>query len=108
MGKHNELAMLLGMTSKGASFRKYLIASYAPSTKRAYQDDVTHFRQWGGKIPATDVQVAKYLAAHAGKLAYATLQRRLAGVHREHLARGLRPPPSTELVPATIEGTARR
>jgi len=107
MGKHNELAMLLGTTPKGASFRKYLIASYARNTKRAYECDVAHFKGWGGKIPATEVQVAKYVAAHAGKLAYATLQRRLAGIHREHLARGFRSPARTELVRATMKGIAR-
>ncbi len=107
MGKHNELALLLGTTSRRAPFRKYLMASYAQSTKRAYQCDVARFRRWGGRIPATDVQIAKYLAAHAGKLAYATLQRMLAGIHREHLARGLRSPVRTELVRATMKGIAR-
>src|SRR5258708_1761933 len=107
MGKHNELAMLLGMTSKRASFRKYLIASYAPSRTRAYEADVTHARQSGGQMPGADVQVAKYLAAQAGKRAYATLQRGLAGVGRERPARGRRSPVRTELVRATMKGIGR-
>ena len=104
MEKHNQLATLLSATPRAASFRKYLVASYAESTKESYAGDVAHFKRWGGRIPATATQIAKYVAAYAGKLAYATIQRRLAGIHREHLARGYRSPVRTELVRATMKG----
>ena len=107
MGKHNELATLLSATPRAASFRKYLVASYADSTKASYAGDVMHFKRWGGCIPATATQIAKYVAAYAGKLAYATIQRRLAGIHREHLARGYRSPVRSELVRATMKGVGR-
>ena len=107
MEKHNELAKLLGATPRAASFRKYLVASYAESTKESYAGDVAHFKHWGGKVPSTPTQVAKYVAAYAGKLAYATIQRRLAGIHREHLARGYRSPVRAELVRATMKGVGR-
>ncbi len=103
----NELAALLGRVPKRAPYRKYLVASYAENTKRAYEGDVAHFKQWGGRIPATPMQVARYLAAYAGKQAFATLSRRIAGIHREHMARGLRSPARSELVRATLRGIAR-
>jgi integrase len=103
----NELAVLLGRAPKHAPYRKYLMASYSENTKRAYEGDVAHFRQWGGRIPSRAVQVAQYLAAHAGKQAYATLSRRLSGIHREHVAKGLRSPVRSELVRATMRGIAR-
>lgn len=107
MGKHDELAMLLGATPKGATFRRFLMASYAESTKEAYRGNVKHFKAWGGKIPSTEIQVARYLAAFAGRLAYASLEQRLSALHREHLTRGYKSPVRTELVRATLRGIAR-
>ena len=107
MGRQNELALLLGRVPKRATYRKYLIASYSKNTKAAYETDMRHFKQWGGRIPSMPMQVARYLAAYAGKLAFATLSRRLAAIHREHEARGYRSPARTELVRATLRGIGR-
>lgn len=103
----SSLAKLLGQAPVRAPYRKYLVASYAENTKRAYEGDVQHFRHWGGRFPATPSEIARYLAVHAGKLAFATLSRRVAGIHREHLARGLKSPGRSELVRATLRGIAR-
>jgi len=102
-----ELAALLGRVPRRAPYRKYLMASYADNTKRAYQSDIEHFKRWGGRVPSTAMQVAQYLAAFAGKLAYATLSRRLAAIHHEHVLRGSRSPARTALVRATLRGIAR-
>ena len=107
MGKHDELATLLSGTPLRATFRRFLEASHAPSTVRAYREGVAHFKRWGGKVPSTETQVAKYLAAFAGKLAKATLEQRLAAIHAEHLARGLKSPVRGQLVRATMNGIAR-
>ncbi len=98
---------LRGKGAKGSSFSKYLAASYAENTTAAYAADVTHFKRWGGRIPSTENQVARYVAAYAGTFAHATLARRLAGLHREHLARGLRSPVRSELVRKTMKGVSR-
>ena len=45
--------------------RAYVEAGIAPATRRAYKSDLKHFREWGGDIPTTDVQLAAYLAEHA-------------------------------------------
>jgi integrase len=103
----SKLASLLANVPTHAPYRRYLVASYADNTKRAYEGDVTHFRAWGGRIPATPMQLARYLAAYAGTQAFATLSRRVAGIHREHVARGLKSPAASELVRATLRGIAR-
>jgi len=64
--RHGELAMLLGATAQRATFRKFLMASYAEGTLGAYQVGVKHFRKWGGRIPTTEIEGARYLAAFAG------------------------------------------
>lgn len=60
---------------------RYLQADLATNTKLAYSNDVAHFKQWGGVIPATAEMVAMYLAAFAGVLAAATLTRRVVAIH---------------------------
>lgn len=107
MGQANHLATLLGSVPHRAPYRKYLMASYAENTKLGYQADVAHFRRWGGRIPSTPMQLAQYLAAFAGKLAYATLARRVAAIHYEHAGRGLDSPAKSELVRATLRGIGR-
>jgi hypothetical protein len=57
--------------------------SLAASSGRAYLFDLAHFEAWGGRIPCDPQLVASYLADHAGKLAVATLVRRLAAITRE-------------------------
>jgi integrase len=85
----------------------YVQAGIAPATKRAYRADLDHFRAWGGTIPATDAQIAAYLADHAGVLKVSTLTRRLAAVSIAHDARDLPNPVRTPLVRATMRGIRR-
>jgi hypothetical protein len=49
----------------------------------------------------------EFLAAFAGKLAIATLKRRLTGIHRAHLERGLVSPVYDEAVKKTMAGIKR-
>lgn len=85
----------------------YVAASLAISTRRAYLSDLEQFEAWGGVIPSTDVQVASYLAAHAGTLAVATLTRRLVSISLAHKAKGHASPTASELVQATMRGIRR-
>ena len=82
-------------------------AGIASATKRAYRADLDHFEAWGGTIPATDAQVAAYLADHAAVLKVSTLTRRLAAVSIAHDARDLPNPVRTPLVRATMRGIRR-
>lgn len=85
----------------------YLLAALAVNTKNAYQQDLKHFRQWGGHIPTTPESVASYLAAYATRLSVATLQRRVVAIGRAHTLQQLDSPTQSELVKATLQGIRR-
>jgi integrase len=86
---------------------EFIAAATAPNTQRAYQSDLRHFVLWGGLLPATPEQVARYLADHASILSMATLARRLAGIHAAHVKRGFPDPTKSELVQLTLRGIRR-
>jgi len=86
----------------------YLENNLSENTRRAYAADLKHFEEWGGVIPASEVMVANYLAAHAGKLTCATLERRLATLSKVHRMQGLANPVGTDLVRATMRGIKRK
>jgi len=85
----------------------YVEAGIAPATRRAYHADVDHFRAWGGTIPATDTELAAYIATHAKTLRPATLIRRLAAISVAHDAQGLPNPTRSPLIRATMRGVKR-
>jgi integrase len=89
------------------SVRKYLDAALADNTLRAYRADLKHFIAWGGVIPATPEQLARYIAHHATTLASATLSRRLVAIARAHAAQGIASPTNSALVRATLQGVRR-
>ena len=82
----------------------YLDAALSENTRRAYRSDLKHFTDWGGSVPARDFMVAEYLAAHAGALAVATLQRRITTIAKAHSSRGLVSPTRSDLVRMTMRG----
>jgi integrase len=86
----------------------YIHDSIAEATRRAYLFDLTHFEQWGGRIPCDPNDLAEYLAEQAETLAVATLVRRLAAIARAHHARGVPSPTRAEVVRATMRGIRRR
>lgn len=85
----------------------FIQAGIAPATRRAYRSDLDHFFAWGGAMPATDAQVAAYVAAHAATLKVATLTRRLAAISVAHEAQGYASPVRSPLVRATMRGIRR-
>lgn len=87
--------------------KQYLQASLSENTRRAYRNDIAHFLQWGGRIPAKPASVASYLAIHARQLSIATLNRRVVAIGRAHTIKGLPSPSHSELVKATLRGIRR-
>jgi integrase len=87
---------------------EFIAAATAANTRRAYQSDLRHFLAWGGPLPATPEQVARYLADHAAILSMATLARRLAGIRAAHVERGFPDPTKGELIRLTFRGIRRR
>jgi integrase len=86
---------------------RYLQASLSEATKRAYRADVLAFLSRGGSIPATQVQVARYLAALAEELSPVTLQRRAVAIGKAHVVQGYADPTKDEHVRATLRGIRR-
>ena len=82
--------------------------SLAANTRRAYLFDLEHFEAWGGCIPCDPQLVASYLAEHAGRLAVATLVRRLAAITRAHETLNYASPARSNLVRATLRGIRRQ
>jgi site-specific recombinase XerD len=89
------------------SIREFVDAATAPNTRRAYENDLEHFRAWGGRIPASPQQMAKYLADHARALSTATLARRLAAIGHAHVNAGFPNPTRHDLVRITFRGIRR-
>lgn len=84
-----------------------LHASIAENTRRAYRSDLAHFLAWGGSIPAKPELVAAYLADWAGRLAVASLTRRLASISRAHTSQGFPSPTKSDLVKGALKGIRR-
>lgn len=85
----------------------YLHAAIAPNTRRAYRADLDHYFAWGGTIPSTAEEVARYLADKADRFAVATLVRRLSAISIAHKALGEVSPTSDLLVTTTLRGIRR-
>lgn len=85
----------------------YIAAAQSNATKRGYANDVRHFCQNGGSVPATPQQVMDYLADVASTLAVATIERRLIAIHKAHTDRGLISPVNDSRVKRTMQGIRR-
>jgi integrase len=86
---------------------RYLEASLAPETRRGYENDVAAFIRWGGSIPASPTDVARFIAEHAERLSVATLKRRLAAIAKHHNMHGLPDPVASPLVADVLRGIKR-
>lgn len=88
--------------------KKYIDASQANSTKRAYASDLRHFIAHGGCVPCTPKRLAKYLAKSANDgLKIATLERRLTAIHKAHEAQKLPSSARSEIVRQVMQGIRR-
>jgi hypothetical protein len=45
-------------TNLASAIEAYVEAGIAPATRRAYRADLDHWGPWGGRLPATEAQVA--------------------------------------------------
>lgn len=91
-----------------ASVEDLVHRSIAESSRTAYLSDLRLFAEWGGTMPATPAIIAGYIAAHAGKLAVATITRRVATLSKAHQAMGGENPCQSALVKATLQGLRRK
>lgn len=88
-----------------STVEQYLDAATRANTERAYAGATRHFEvDWGGHLPATADQVARYLAAYAGQLALNTLKHRLAALAQWHHANGFADPTRAPVVRKVLKG----
>lgn len=87
--------------------RNYLENALSENTRKAYKNDLDHYRAWGGTIPATPETIIQYLTAHTGSLSIATLQRRLVSITKAHTMQGYNDPVKSDLVKLTMRGIRR-
>lgn len=106
-GAPAEQILSLGHSGNG-SVEDLVRQSIAESSRTAYLSDLRLFADWGGTLPATSAMIAEYIAAHAGKLAVATITRRVATLSKTHQAMGMDNPCQSALVKATLQGLRRK
>lgn len=88
-----------------STVEQYVEAATRVNTERAYAGATRHFEvDWGGHLPATADQVARYLAAYAGQLALNTLKHRLAALAQWHREHGFADPTRAPVVRKVLKG----
>ena len=100
-------AALAGPDALSEAAETFIRASISDNTRKAYRSDLAHYAAWGGALPATPEQVARYLADHADTLAPSSLARRIATLVKIHAANGWSNPCQSEVVRATLRGIKR-
>lgn len=98
---------LLPIGSPLPLLNRYYTAATSDNTRRAYQSDIRHFENWGGKLPATSETVLRYLHAFAKTLNPRTLARRLTAVSQWHKLQRFKDPTDDPLVTKTLAGILR-
>lgn len=96
-----------GQLAEQTEVAELVHAALSDNSRLAYQADLKHFLAWGGSIPCTPETTARYLAAHAGINAVATLSRRLVSIGKAHTSQNLTNPTDTDLVRAVMRGIRR-
>lgn len=105
---------LVDLSEMRRKTEKLRAGSRAPNTRRAYESDWRHFTDWCESFPASPrclpadpATVVDYISAHAGKLAVATIRRRLSSIARQHLSAGLANPAESDVVREVLKGLRR-
>lgn len=84
---------------------RYISAATRDNTRRSYQGAIEHFEvEWGGFLPATPDNIARYLADYAEQLSISTLNQRLAALAQWHQKQGFPDPTKNPLVKKVLKG----
>lgn len=85
----------------------YIKAATSENTRRAYQADIRHFENWGGKLPANTDSILRYLLAFANILNPRTLSRRLTALKNWHTYQSFSDPTEHPAISKTLTGIMR-
>lgn len=83
---------------------EYIKRATADNTRKAYRQDIQHFEQWGGKLPADTATIIHYLHDHATVLNARTLARRITALRQFHRFQGFTDPTDHPAVQKTLRG----
>ena len=86
---------------------EYITAATSNNTRRAYQSDIRHFEQSGGRLPASTEAILHYLQKFAGSINSRTLSRRLTALKNWHTYQGFPDPTVHPVVTKTLCGITR-
>jgi integrase len=86
------------------SLHTYIQAATSQNTRRAYQQDIRHFQNSGGLLPATLEGIISYLQQYAPILNPRTLDRRLTAIKNWHTSQGFADPTANLLVRKVLTG----
>lgn len=89
------------------SISRYISASIADTTRKAYRTDLADFVRWGGSIPCSPEMIAAYLIDRADNLSPVTLARRLVAIGRAHASQQLTDPTKADIVRSVLRGIKR-
>ena len=90
----NKLLILPALRNEPVIYQNnpYIHAATSANTRRAYQTDIRHFEDWGGRLPTNTQVILDYLQTFAPKLNPRTLSRRLIALKHWHLYQGFSDP----------------
>lgn len=85
----------------------YIKAATSENTRLAYQSDIRHYENSGGKLPAIPQFIVEYLHTYADKLNARTLTRRLIALKHWHQYQGFPDPTNHPAIQKTMAGIIR-
>lgn len=85
----------------------YVALATSDNTRKAYQSDIRHFENWGGRLPANPEAIVIYLQHHAQTLNPRTLSRRLTALKNWHLYQNFPDPTVHPAITKTLAGIVR-
>lgn len=99
-----QIAGIAPAISKQWPNNQYIHAATSNNTRKAYQQDITHFMRWGGLLPTTTDTIVRYLQAYATTLNSRTLVRRITAIKHWHTYQGFSDPTAYPVIQKTIKG----
>lgn len=85
----------------------YVHLATSENTRKAYRNDICHYENWGGKLPASPEMIANYLNFYADKLNPRTLSRRLIAIKHWHTYQAYNDPTNHPAIQKTMTGILR-
>lgn len=87
--------------------RAFLAAATSENTRRTYRSAIRHYLRWGGRLPADEAMIIRYLLTYASELNTRTLGLRLTALSQWHSYQGFDDPTMTPTVRKTLKGIGR-